>query len=169
MKKKIILFFVFFNLLSFSLFARINESIEQCRNRYGDPVSETVNGICPIKYYFKNGMNIMIVFYKNRAVVVNYARPDESNPFYKRAVNKDGWMDTISTPSIMEMNLPMAEKEIEFLKNANSENEKWIKSGDNIWQREKKTVAASYKKNILTFKVIKQNDNDDKLSHLNGL
>ena len=113
-------------------------------------------------------MNIMIVFYKNKAVVVNYAKPDDSNPFYKRTVNKDGWMDTISTQSIMEMNLPMDEKEIEFFKDANSENEKWTKSGDNIWQREKKTVAASYQKNILTFKVIKQNDSNDKVSNLNG-
>ena len=166
--KKFLLLIIFSNLFSLSLYARINESIEQCRNRYGEPKAEKINGLCPVKYYFKNGMNIMIVFYKNKAVVVNYAKPDDSNPFYKRTVNKDGWMDTISTQSIMEMNLPMDEKEIEFFKDANSENEKWTKSGDNIWQREKKTVAASYQKNILTFKVIKQNDSNDKVSNLNG-
>lgn len=167
--KKILLLTIFFNLFSLSLSARINETIEQCRTRYGEPKAEKINGICPVKYYVKNGMNIMIVFYKNKAVVVNYAKPDESNPFYKRTVNKDGWMDTISTQSIMEMNLPIAEKEIEFLKNANSENEKWIAIGNNIWQREKKTVAASYQKNILTFKVVKQNDSKEKASYLNGL
>ncbi|OGV48528.1 MAG: hypothetical protein A2017_16475 [Lentisphaerae bacterium GWF2_44_16] len=166
--KKILLLIIFLNLFSLSLSARINETIEQCRTRYGEPKAEKTSGPCLVKYYFKNGMNVMAVFYKDKAVVVNYAKPDSSNPFYKRTVDKDGWMDTISSPNIMEMNLPLPENEIEYLKNSNSENEKWTKTGDNIWQREKKTVAASYQKNILTFKVVKQNDNKDKPSYLNG-
>lgn len=171
------LFFIFVLLLSdLSLYARINETVTQCNERYGTPKKENTNGAYLQKYYFKNDMNILIVFFNNRAVLISYARPNLKDTFYLNNddYKKTGWVDTITNQnSLINMNLPMTEKEIDYLKNSNSQNEKWTKTGKTSWLREKRNVKATYFPNRCIFSIemlkydIEEQDNPN--LKLNGL
>jgi len=67
-KRIVILIVIFLN--AFTLFARINETLDECRKRYGDCV-HVENGIF---FFIKGGFMIGIQFYDSKADLISFKK-----------------------------------------------------------------------------------------------
>jgi hypothetical protein len=103
--------------------ARINETTQQCQDRYGKPLSVKDN----IAGYKKSGLLIMIQFYDGKAEMIMFRKAEKN---------------ILGTPE------ELSENEIQALLNANSNKKVWKErnsiSLNKEWETEDGQVLAQY-------------------------
>lgn len=104
--------------LALPAMARINETPEQCTNRYGAPVKELKPGVEVI--YQKAGMNIFITFWNGRASMIFFSKIERG------ALDNPG---------------DLSDAEIQTLLDANSGGSTWKKSEALMFMKSQWTTA----------------------------
>jgi hypothetical protein len=66
---------IFFILIATNCFARISETLEKCKERYGDAVSTTERPFDSIYYFKKDEIEISVSIRNNKAYQISYKKP----------------------------------------------------------------------------------------------
>jgi len=146
-KKTSLLFLVLATslLITSTVFARINETREQCNKRYGTPIKSVPR----YSVYSKGNYKVLIYFHNNRAYYIAYKKV-RPLVYYSNGLLPGGAKVK-----------PMSGDEIAAFKQVNTRGKKWIVSKTNktifgkptmiAWRTEDKKMSAVYnaKKNHL--------------------
>jgi hypothetical protein len=129
---KIILFLL---LTALPTFARLGETKPECEARYGKPVRTTAQGN-PV--YLKGGLEIAIVFWKDKAATLYIAKAKTGAP------DVDRFGDDLE-----EKRDPLSEVEMDVLLKANHGGSEWNREKDNpfadlSWKRADEKADAMY-------------------------
>lgn len=109
-------------ILSVTAYARVGETTEQCRARYGEPISSSEKGTL----YKKSGLLIVATFYEGKCDLIGYRKVEENS---------------------LGKAIKLTENEINLLLKSNSQSE-WKKQNNlsmsSQWQTEDGTLFANY-------------------------
>lgn len=132
--------------------ARIGETLEDAKKRYGAPIGEvkTEDGYLS-NYYLKNNFLICVVFKGEQAVSIIYSKPDVNNKFYQQSFQAKQWADIINYSKFCSVEL--TSYVISHLIKINSDGKTWTEILKNdFWQRSD-GIEAMYDKDKKTLTI----------------
>ena len=122
--KKIALFISILFIVSSAAYARIGETLQQCIERYGQPIKTTPEGMI---LFSKSGLYVFVHFFEEKADAIAFRKVEE---------------DALQTPAEISQN------EIDLLLSSNGQGHEWKKreviSMDSEWETDDGKIIATY-------------------------